>query len=127
MDLDRSLLEMIDDYISDAMSSTGTRRAPRSTQQAQLVVAPEPEAADLEPQTEPFGAAYDEYESYEASDGAFVIDERNADAALLSQVSQQLAHSASALEPLPRTRAARGTAELEDEITDIVKRPDAGK
>lgn len=125
MDLDRSLLEMIDEYISDALSSTGTRRAPRSTQQARL--APEPEPADLEPQTEPFGASYDEYESYEADGGAFVIDEHNADAALLSQVTRQLAHSASAIEPLPRSRAARGTAELEDEITNIVKRPDDGQ
>jgi hypothetical protein len=121
MDLDRSLLEMIDDYISDALSATGTRRAPRATQQMQIV---EPLPADLEPQTEPFGASYEDYESYEAeAGGAFVIDEHNADVALLGQVSHQLAQSTSAIEPLPRARAPRSTADLEDEVTTIVTRP----
>ena len=117
MDLDRSLLEMIDDYISDALSATGTRRVPRSTQQLPIV-------EELEPQTEPFGASYEDYESYEAEvGGAFVIDEHNADVALLGQVNQQLAQSASAIESLPRARAPRSTADLEDEVTTIVKRP----
>ena len=114
MDLDSGLLEMIDEYISEAMAATGTRRAPRGTQQAS---APDPD--DLEPQTEPDGMAYAEYEL----GGAFVIDEQNADAALLAQVTQQLAQSESALEPLPRARAPRSTVDLEDEVTNIVARP----
>ena len=119
MDLDRSLLEMIDEYISDALSATGTRRAPRATQQLPIV-----EAAEAEPQTEPFGDSYADYESYQAeAGGAFVIDEHNADVALLGQVSQQLAQSATAIEPLARARAPRSTADLEDEVTTIVKRP----
>lgn len=126
MDLDRSLLVMIDEYISEAMMATGTRRVPRATQ-PERAVEPEPESADLEPQTEPFGAAFeDEYESYEASGGAFVIDEQNADAALLAQVTQQLALGESALEdviePLARARAPRSTADLDDEVTSVLAR-----
>jgi hypothetical protein len=73
MDLERSLLEMIDEYISDAMAATGTKRAPRTPQ--------------LEPPA---------------------IEE---------------------VTPLPRTRAARGTVDLDDEITNIVVvvRPDSTK
>lgn len=129
MDLDRGLLEMIDEYISDAMASTGTRRAPRQTQPSALVVAPEPELADLEPQTEPFGTSsddYESYESYEAAGSAFVIDPHDADdadLALLGQVAQQLAYSESAIEPLPRARAPRSTTDLDDEVTAIVARP----
>ncbi|HEY5948859.1 MAG TPA: hypothetical protein VIV40_25385 [Kofleriaceae bacterium] len=117
---------MIDEYVSDALAVTGTRRAPRATQHTRAHE-PEPEAADLEPQTEPFGASYEDYESYEASagPGTFVIDERNADVALLTQVTQQLAFSESAIETLPRGRAPRSTADLDDEITTIVKRPGA--
>ena len=116
MDLDSGLLEMIDGYISEAMAATGTRRAPRGTQQASELDA---HGDDLEPQTEPDGMAYAEYEL----GGAFVIDEQNADAALLAQVTQQLAQSESALEPLPRARAPRSTVDLEDEVTNIVARP----
>jgi hypothetical protein len=119
MDLDTGLLEIIDEYISDAIAVTGTRRAPRVSHQRFIAREPEPEAVDLEPQTESLGTAAAD----DASAGAFVIDEQNADAALLAQVSQQLAQSESALEALPRTRAARGTVGLEDEVTMILARP----
>lgn len=99
MDLDRGLLEMIDEYVSDALAATGTRRAPRTTAPAARVVEPDPEPADLEPQTEPDGAT------------------------LLVAVAQQLAHSVSAVPPLARSRAPRSTADLDDEITAIVARP----
>jgi len=82
MDLDRSMLEMIDEYISDALAVTGTRRAPRSTQP--MPVAAEPEVVQ-----------HDFPE--------IVIAEE--------------------IEPLPRARAPRSTVDLDDEITDIVKRP----
>ena len=121
MDLDLSDIEMIDEYISEALASTGTRRAPRPTQPTRLVSEPEPEAADLEPQTEPFGTAF----TAEELGRTIVIDERNADASLLAQVSQQLSHSQSAIEPLPRSRTPRSTADLDDEVTNIVQRPDA--
>jgi hypothetical protein len=119
MDIDSGLLAVIDEYISDAMAATGTRRAPRVTQQHQTAFEPEPEMSDLEPQTEPFGDAYAEYEL----GGAIIVDEQNADGALLAQVAQQLTQSDSALESLPRARAARGTVELDDEVTAIVARP----
>ena len=121
MDLDRTELEMIDEYVSDALAATGTRRAPRPSQPSATVKEPEPQAADLEPQTEPLTASIDAQERARA----IVIDEKNADAGLLAQVTQQLAHSESAVEPLPRSRAARGTTEVEDEVTNIVKRPDS--
>jgi hypothetical protein len=122
MDLDPSLLDMIDDYVSDALEVTGTRKAlrPSPTQPTQLVSEPEPEPEDLEPQTEPFGIALAAGEIARAH----VIDERNADAALLGQVAQQLAHSESAVDPLSRTRAARGTLEIDDEVTNILQRPE---
>jgi hypothetical protein len=125
MDLDRRLLAMIEEYISEAMMATGTRRAPRGTW-PERVFEPDPDPADLEPQTEPFGTAFeDEYESYEASGGAFVIDEGNADAALLAQVTQQLSSSESAIEPLSRARAPRSTADLDEEVTSVLQRPPA--
>ena len=102
-------------------SARRTRRAPRPTQPSETIKEPEPETADLEPQTEPFAASYEAQEHARA----IVIDERNADAVLLAQVAQQLSHSESAIEPLPRSRAARGTTDLEDEVTNIVQRPDS--
>ena len=71
MDLERSLLEMIDEYISDALAATGTKPAPRT------------------PHFEP---------------------------PAIEEVT-------------PRTRAARGTVDLDDEITNIVVvvRPDSPK
>ncbi|HEY5922551.1 MAG TPA: hypothetical protein VIV11_12810 [Kofleriaceae bacterium] len=119
MDLDRSELEIIDEYISDALAATGTRRAPRYTQPMQLVREPEPLPADLEPQTEPLVAPA----AHEIA-RAIVIDERNADASLLAQVAQQLAQS-EPVEPLPRGRAPRSTADLDDEVTNIVRKPDS--
>jgi len=119
MDFDRGFLEMIDEYISDAMAATGTRRAPRQTQATALVREPEPESADLEPQTEPFAASLQMH----GVASAFVIDEKNADASLLAQVSKQLAQSESTIDALPRARAPRSTADLDDEVTNIVQRP----
>jgi len=113
--------EMIDEYISDALALTGTRRVPRPTQPTEVVREPVPEPADLEPQTEPFAASLELQEQARA----IVLDERNADAGLLAQVAQQLAYSESAVEPLPRTRAPRSTADLDDEVTNIVQRPDS--
>jgi hypothetical protein len=121
MDLDCSELEVIDEYISDALAATGTRRASRPTQPTRLVREPSPEPADLEPQTEPFAASFEAQERARA----IVIDEHNADAALLAQVSQQLTQSESAVEALPRSRAPRSTADLDEEPTNIVKRPAA--
>ena len=118
MDLDRSELEMIDEYISDALAATGTRRAPRHSQ-TRIVHEPEPLPADLEPQTE---ALHSPVAAQEVA-RTIVIDERNADAGLLAQVAQQLAQSESAIEPLPRNRAPRGTSDLDDEVTNIVKKP----
>ncbi len=143
MDLERGLLRMIDEYIFDAMAATGTRRAPRPSSPDQQGVAAEPdsETADLEPQTEHAAVADDSV--------AFIIDERNADASLLAQVHQQLADdeallaqlteqmaeattfaqlaqdlavSESAIAPLPRERAARGTIDLDDEVTNVLAR-----
>ena len=122
MELDRSELEWIDEYISDALMVTGTRRVPRPTQPSATVSEPAPEAADLEPQTEPFAASLEMQERARA----IVIDERNADAALLAQVSSQL-QASEVIEVLPRARAARGTADLDDEVTNIVQRPEPAK
>lgn len=118
MDLDRSELDWIDEYVSDALMVTGTRRAPRPTQPSAIVKEPAPEAADLEPQTEPFAASLEAQERARA----IVIDERNADVALLAQVNVQL-QASEAVEALPRGRAPRSTADLDDEVTNIVQRP----
>ena len=130
MDFDRSLLEMIDDYISDAMAKTGTRRAPRQTLQAQLGREPELDVADMEPLADLIAARMQtQRDAPQGPTRTFVIDERNADPALLAQVTQQLAQSHPAIEPLPRSRAPRGTSvprstsESEDEITNVVPRP----
>lgn len=125
MDIDRSLLAMIDEYISDAMAQTGTRRAPRHTQQPLPGREPDFDVADLEPladliaaRTQPQGAAT------HGRARTFVIDERNADPMLLAQVTQQLAQSDSAMQPLPRSRAPRSTADIiDEEITNIVPKP----
>ncbi|HEX5060462.1 MAG TPA: hypothetical protein VFV99_13935 [Kofleriaceae bacterium] len=124
MDFDRSLLEMIDDYISDAMAKTGTRRAPRQTLQS-LGREPELDVADLEPLADLIAARMrTKPNEPQGATRTFVIDERNADPALLAQVTQQLAQSQPALEPLPRSRAPRSTSDLvEEEITNIVPRP----
>ena len=71
---------------------------------------PTPDLADVEPQTEPFARA-------------IAVDEGSADTALLAQVAQQIAHSDGTFEALPRWRAPRSTADLEDEVTNIVQRP----
>jgi hypothetical protein len=89
MDLDRSLLEMIDEYISDALSVTGTRRVPRATQSHPIAHEPDLEPSDREP-TDPF------------AEGDDLID---------------------GMRPLPRERAPRSTIDLDDEITNIVRKP----
>jgi hypothetical protein len=114
MDFERGLLRMIDEYIFDAMAATGTRRAPRPPPPDQQGVTPDPEpdaASTLADDDDLLGCA-------------IIIDEKNADADLLAQVSQQLADS-TMLEPLSRERAARGSMfEFDDEITNIIPRPD---
>ena len=74
---------------------------------------------DDDHQTEPFLEPFHEPLWHSVS----VIDEGNADAALLAQVTQQLSLSETAIAPLPRTRAPRSTADLDDEITNIVSKP----
>lgn len=119
MDLERGLLRMIDEYIFDAMAATGTRRAPRPPPQDQqrVLFEPEPEPGDLDPDAD------------ELLGCAIIIDEKNADAALVAQVNQQLADAMmlaggeSPIEPLPRERAARGSVfELDDEVTNVLAR-----
>jgi hypothetical protein len=56
------------------------------------------EPADLEPQTEPFAPPFRE--------------------------PSQLALCEGAIEPLPRACAGRGTVELDDEVTNILQRPE---
>lgn len=120
MDFERGLLRMIDEYIFDAMAATGTRRAPRPPPPGhqQVTPEPEPEPGDLDPDADDLLGC------------AIIIDEKNADAALLAQVNEQLAeatmlaHDEPPLEPLPRERAARGSVfELDDEVTNVLARP----
>lgn len=135
MDLPRGLQEMIDIYISEALALTGTRFAPRparagvsSAVEAEIEDNEESEVEiELEADEPPAG----EVDAPDANDfldeattwmtHAIVIDEDDADAALLAQVTEQLAKSEEAIEPLPRARAARGTVELDDEVTSVVR------
>ena len=124
MDIDRSLLAMIDEYISEAMAQTGTRRAPRQTQQPLHSREPDFDVADLEPLADLIAArTQSQGASTQGQARTFVIDERNADPMLLAQVKQQLAQSES-VQPLPRSRAPRSTADIiDEEITNIVPKP----
>lgn len=125
MKLEDFTLDMIDAYVTDALASTGTRRAASPTRLPTPDPEPEPYfeiEIDFElddDQTEPFLEPFHEPLWRNVS----VIDEENADTALFAQVTQQLALSDSAIAPLPRSRAPRSTVDLEDEITNIVSKP----
>ena len=116
-------LDQIDAYVADALASTGTRRAAPPTRLPTPDPDPEIEIEiDFEvddDQTEPFLEPFHEPLWSNVS----VIDECNADAALLAQVTQQLAHGETAIAPLPRSRAPRSTVDLDDEVTNIVSKP----
>lgn len=129
MDLPRGLAEMIDEYVADALDSTGTRKArprpPRAVTPPPIARADArdddtliPIEIELDPATEPELVRF------------FWDDKPGADADLFAQLSQQLAASESALEALPRERAPRGSvAPLpavvmdDDEPTNVVGKP----
>jgi len=131
MDLPRGLLEMIDEYVADALDSTGThklRAKPRPISApppapAVATAPPEPEDEDtmipivveLDPATQPEISPF----AHEPTD-----------AALFTQLSQQLSASESPFPSLPRERAPRSSmaplpaiVEDDDEVTNVVGKP----
>ena len=128
MELPRGLLDMIDEYVSDARRATGTRPPPLRTHAA----LPEPSiesSADPEPTQPDASNDFAEEDSYAWQLPAIVIDEDNADAALLAQVNRQLAMRDDPFAALPRIRAPRDSSpplpelDLDDEVTAVVSKP----
>jgi hypothetical protein len=140
MDLPRGLMAMIDDYVSDALDATGTRKL----RQPRRAPTPPPIASSIEVDIDVSDMSADEAAAEEPSDGLIPVevdDRTDPEGPNIFSHDEGTAWMAPAFkapqDPIPmlsRVRTARGSypppAEIEvdeDEITNVLGMPTSTK